>query len=221
MRDTLSSLPLPHARPYSSVQGPLQIPTEKSEASNFNGWLCRARDVQTKRVSSISEAFAPPQGLKSSCAEDTTEVFMGKDHTQSQGDTDATARSSGHMCEGAFTSQQTELTIPHCCPRGKQGQVLKFSARLRSRPVDWEPAVLLGVRERTWTTSLAPAELRAGGLKGTPSVTGLRLFIATVTHSRTLRRDQLQSHRFSWSEPWSKHFESCSSVVSPRVWRLI
>lgn len=116
MRDTLSSLPLPHARPYSSVQGPLQTPTEKSEASNFNGWLCRARDVQTTRVSSISEAFSPPQGLKSSCAEDATEIFMGKDHTQSQGDTGATALSSGHMCKGAFTSEQTELKIPHCCP---------------------------------------------------------------------------------------------------------
>lgn len=110
--------------PSSSVQGPPQIPTETSEANNFNGWLCRARDVQTKRVFSISEAFSPSQRLKSSCDEDTTEIFMGTDHTQSQGDAGATVLSSGHMCEGAFTSEQTELKIPHCCPRpvGSKGR---------------------------------------------------------------------------------------------------
>lgn len=84
--------------PRSLLQGPSQIPVEKHKVNNFNGWLCRA-DVQTKRLISVSQVVSPSQRLKSSRDEDTPEIFMGKDHTQSQGDAGAAALCSGYTCE--------------------------------------------------------------------------------------------------------------------------
>lgn len=102
------SLPVPS----SLLQGSPQIPAEKSKVTNFNGWLCRARDVQTKRVISISQAVSPSQRLKSSCDGDTTEIVMGKDHTQSQGDAGAAALCSGYTGE-TECSPLTELSLKY------------------------------------------------------------------------------------------------------------
>lgn len=70
--------------PGSLLQGPPRIPTWKRKAKSCNAWLCSARDVQSKRVVTISLAVSPCQRLENSCDEDTTEIFMGKGHSQSQ-----------------------------------------------------------------------------------------------------------------------------------------
>lgn len=87
------------ARP-SALQGPPRIPAWKCKAKSFNAWLCRARDVQSKRVISISQAVSPCQRLNS-CDEDTTEIFMGKGHAHSQDDAGAGALCSGYTRETA------------------------------------------------------------------------------------------------------------------------